>query len=93
MILFHGNEGYRYRGVLFKFNKVMTLFSLENKTAIVTGGASGIGKAISTTFASAGAIVHILEFNTVNGMATVNEIERVVVRLFFINVMCLIILK
>lgn len=76
MILFHGNEGYRYRGVLFKFNKVMTLFSLENKTAIVTGGASGIGKAISTTFASAGAIVHILEFNTVNGMATVNDIEK-----------------
>lgn len=39
------------------------LCSLKNKTAIVTGGASGIGQAISTLFARQGALVHILELN------------------------------
>ena len=39
------------------------LCSLKNKIAIVTGGASGIGQAISTLFAHQGAIVHILELN------------------------------
>ncbi len=39
------------------------MFSLENKTAIVTGGASGIGLAITQAFAKAGATVHILELN------------------------------
>ena len=39
------------------------LFSLQNKTAIITGGASGIGLAISKLFASQGANVHILELN------------------------------
>ena len=37
--------------------------SLKNKIAIVTGGASGIGQAISTLFAQQGALVHILELN------------------------------
>ncbi|GAB3893998.1 SDR family NAD(P)-dependent oxidoreductase [Spirosoma agri] len=39
------------------------MFSLTNKTALVTGGASGIGLAISQAFAEAGATVHILEIN------------------------------
>lgn len=39
------------------------MFSLENKTAIVTGGASGIGLAISKLFASQGAKVHLFELN------------------------------
>ncbi|MBD2753372.1 SDR family NAD(P)-dependent oxidoreductase [Spirosoma validum] len=39
------------------------MFSLTNKTALVTGGASGIGLAISKTFAQAGASVHILDLN------------------------------
>ena len=39
------------------------LFSLKDKNAIVTGGASGIGLAISKLFAQQGAIVHILELN------------------------------
>ncbi len=49
-------------------------FSLKNKTAIVTGGGSGIGKAISKTFAKQGANVVILDFNEENGKKTVNEI-------------------
>ncbi|MCR8666739.1 SDR family oxidoreductase [Aestuariibaculum sp. M13] len=50
-------------------------FSLENKTAIVTGGGSGIGKAISKTLAGQGAFVHILELNVENAEVTKSEIE------------------
>jgi 2-keto-3-deoxy-L-fuconate dehydrogenase len=39
------------------------MFNLTNKTAIITGGASGIGLAISQVFAKQGATVHILEMN------------------------------
>lgn len=52
------------------------IFSLKGKTAIVTGGGSGIGKAISTVFAKQGAHVCILDFNADNGNATVLEIEK-----------------
>ena len=34
---------------------------LNGKTAVVTGGASGIGRAIASTFAAKGATVHILD--------------------------------
>src|SRR5690606_23585240 len=37
---------------------------LAGKIAIITGGGSGIGRAISWRFAQEGAIVHILELNT-----------------------------
>lgn len=50
-------------------------FSLKNKTAIVTGGGSGIGKAISKTLAGQGAYVHILELNVDNAEVTKSEIE------------------
>jgi 2-keto-3-deoxy-L-fuconate dehydrogenase len=39
------------------------MFSLEGKTAIITGGASGIGLAMSKLFALQGAFVHIFELN------------------------------
>ncbi len=45
----------------------MNAFSLQNKVAIVTGGASGIGRAISLKFAENGAIVHVLELNPDSG--------------------------
>jgi NAD(P)-dependent dehydrogenase (short-subunit alcohol dehydrogenase family) len=53
----------------------MTKFSLKNKVAIVTGGGSGIGKAISVTFAKQGAKVHILDFNMESAVDTINEIK------------------
>ncbi|WP_335965824.1 glucose 1-dehydrogenase [Galbibacter sp. PAP.153] len=49
-------------------------FSLKNKTAIITGGGSGIGKAISENFAQNGAFVHILEHNEVNAQETIEGI-------------------
>ncbi|MDN3665545.1 SDR family NAD(P)-dependent oxidoreductase [Algibacter miyuki] len=53
----------------------MTKFSLKNKVALITGGGSGIGKAISLTFAGQGAEVHILDFNLEAAEQTVKEIE------------------
>ena len=51
-------------------------FSLKNKIALVTGGGSGIGKAISMTFAQQGAKVHILDFNLEGAEETILEIEK-----------------
>ena len=54
----------------------MTKFSLKNKVTIVTGGGSGIGKAISLTFAEQGAKVHILDFNLEAAQEIVTEIKN-----------------
>jgi NAD(P)-dependent dehydrogenase (short-subunit alcohol dehydrogenase family) len=51
------------------------MFSLENKTAVITGGGSGIGKAIAALFAKQGAIVHIIDLNLVQANELVQEIE------------------
>lgn len=48
---------------------------LIGKTAIITGGGSGIGRAISLLFAKEGAFVHILELNTESADALVGEIR------------------
>ena len=52
------------------------MFSLTNKTAIITGGGSGIGKAISTVFAKQGAQVYILDMDEAGGNSTVEEIIK-----------------
>jgi 2-keto-3-deoxy-L-fuconate dehydrogenase len=50
------------------------MFKLTNKSAVITGGGSGIGKAIALLFAEQGAVVHIIELNENAASDTVNEI-------------------
>lgn len=50
------------------------MFSLTNKQAVVTGGGSGIGKAIATLFAKQGATVHIIELSEASGADALKEI-------------------
>ena len=51
------------------------MFSLVNKKAVITGGGSGIGKAIAVTFAAQGAAVHVLELTTEAGADTAATIK------------------
>ena len=53
----------------------MNLFSLKNKTALVTGAASGIGAAIAELFAQAGATVWIADRNEKDGRAQAERIS------------------
>lgn len=50
-------------------------FNLKDKIAIVTGGGSGIGRAISITLAAHGAKVHIFELKAESASEVVKEIE------------------
>lgn len=53
----------------------MDLFSLTNKTAIVTGGGSGIGRAICNIFSRQGAIVYLLDVDEKGATETIEEIH------------------
>ena len=52
------------------------MFSLKGKSAIITGGGSGIGRAISVLFAKQGALVHIIELNSEAASQTIDEISK-----------------
>ena len=51
------------------------MFELNDKKAVVTGGGSGIGKAIATLFAERGAIVHVVDLNEAASAGVVDEIR------------------
>jgi NAD(P)-dependent dehydrogenase (short-subunit alcohol dehydrogenase family) len=50
------------------------MFDLNKKTAVVTGGASGIGAAMAETFSRAGALVWIADRDETNGRAVAAKI-------------------
>jgi 2-keto-3-deoxy-L-fuconate dehydrogenase len=54
----------------------MAIFSLAGKTAVITGGGSGIGRSISILFARQGATVCILELNPEAAAQTVTDITE-----------------
>ena len=58
-------------------DSALSLCSLFNiKTALITGGASGIGLAIANAFAQAGAFVHILDLNADQAAQAADDINR-----------------
>lgn len=55
---------------------VLSSFNLENKTAIVTGAARGLGKAMATGLAEAGANIVIPDINYKEAKKTADEIRE-----------------
>ena len=49
---------------------------LNNKVALVTGGASGLGQATVENFVAAGANVVILDINEDNAMLSLLDVKR-----------------
>src|SRR5437016_3830590 len=60
--------------VTLKSSDKATNFRLDNKIAVVTGGSSGIGRAIAQTFAANGAQLCILDINETEGKKAAEEI-------------------
>lgn len=59
---------------------------LENKIAIITGGADGLGRAAAVRFASEGAVVFIWDMNEAKGQQSVDEITAIDGKAFFMKV-------
>lgn len=51
------------------------MFQLKEKRAVITGGGSGIGRAISVLFAARGAAVHVID---INGEAAADTVSQIV---------------
>jgi len=73
MILFRGNAAYRYKYLLIL--KPDFMFRLNNKIAVVTGGGSGIGRAVAHALSQQGAFVYIIDLNLADAEKVVAEIK------------------
>tara|TARA_B100000575_G_C23127798_1_gene653679 strand:+ start:1455 stop:2288 length:834 start_codon:yes stop_codon:yes gene_type:complete len=71
MILYLGKEECHC-----KLIKMKNKFSLQNKTALITGGGSGIGESIAQTFANQDAKVYIIDKNLDAANKTANKINK-----------------
>ncbi len=52
------------------------MFSLQNKTAVITGAGSGIGRAVAELFAQQGATVFIIELNATAAETAIAQIQE-----------------
>jgi 2-keto-3-deoxy-L-fuconate dehydrogenase len=52
-----------------------SMFSLKDKSAVITGAGSGIGKAVALLFAKQGAEVHIIDINGEQANVTASDIR------------------
>ncbi len=59
---------------------------LENKIAVITGGADGLGRAAALRFTAEGATVIIWDMNEEKGIQTVSEIEKAGGKAYFAKV-------
>ena len=56
--------------------------NLKNKTAIITGGASGLGAGIAKILAKQGAVISLVDISSSNLQKTKNEIEELGNKIF-----------
>ena len=73
-VIIGDDAGSFFHAALFRI--FMFMFSLINKTAIITGGGSGIGKAICILFAKQGASVYLLDIDEKGSSETVEQIRK-----------------
>ncbi len=62
------------------------MFRLDQKIAVITGGASGIGKAICESLSEAGAEIFLLDRDRENGEALVRQLQPAVAEFCFCDV-------
>ena len=61
------------------------LQNLQGKNAIVTGGSKGIGRSVCLALANAGVNINVLDLNKDQGLNTVKEIIKLMLKLNFMK--------